>query len=206
MATGGDPPERPGLWTRLIAGTEGQVNPKIWATRWQQLEHYLAEGLWRQELESRTWTTRGVRLLQFTLMVGEGFVRDHLLLRASALTYFTLLSVVPILAIVSSVATALGVTENVVGAGIDPIRDAFPQVAATVEDFLSNAQIGALGTLGAVALFLTTVLGISNIERAVNHIWGVQQQRSWARRLPDYLAVLVVAPLLLGTGSRSPPR
>jgi membrane protein len=49
-------------------------------------------------------------------------------------------------------------------------------------------------------LFLTTVLGISNIERSLNHIWGVRQERSWARRIPDYLAVLVVAPLLLGAG------
>jgi len=63
---------------------------------------------------------------------------------------------------------------------------------------VENANFGALGTLGAVTLFLTTVLGISNIEGALNHIWGVKQERPWSRRLPDYLAVLVVAPLLLG--------
>lgn len=174
------------------------MNPRTWAERWQQLQHYLTEGLWVQELEPSTWTSRGVRLLQFGFMVGQGFVRDRLLLRASALTYFTLLSIVPLLAIVSSIATALGVTENVVAVGLDQIRDAFPQVATQVEEFLAEASIGALGTLGAVTLFATTVLGISNIERAVNDIWGVTQQRSWGRRVPDYLAVLIVGPLLLG--------
>ncbi len=174
------------------------MKPRKWAERWDQLRRYLSQGLWMQELEPATWTTRGVRTLQFGFMLAEGFVRDSLLLRASALTYFTLLSIVPLLAIVSAVATALGVTENVVGIGLDQIRGAFPEVAAKVEEFLANANIAALGSLGAGALLLTTLLGISNIERAVNHIWGVKQQRSWARRFPDYLAVLIVGPLLLG--------
>jgi membrane protein len=64
---------------------------------------------------------------------------------------------------------------------------------------VQRANIGGLGTLGAVTLFFTTVLGISNVERSLNHIWGVKQERPWSRRLPDYLAVLIIAPLLLGT-------
>jgi membrane protein len=168
--------------------------------RWSQAMAFLTEGLWRQELEPRTWTARGVRLLQFSIMVGEGFVRDQLLLRASALTYFTVLSIVPMLAIVSSVVTALGVTENVVGPVIDQFATVSPQVADQLREFVQNANIAGLGTLGALTLFLTTVLGISNIERSLNHIWGVKQERPWSRRLPDYLAVLIVAPLLLGAG------
>jgi membrane protein len=141
-----------------------------------------------------------VRLLQFAAIVAKGFVRDRLLLRASALTYFTLLSIIPLLAIVGSVATALGVTENVVETIVAQFADAFPQIAERTLEFVENANIAGLGTLGAATLFLTTVLGIKNVESALNHIWGVRQGRSWSRRLPDYLAVLVVAPLLLGTG------
>ncbi len=126
------------------------MNPRTWAQLWSRLQHYLSEGLWVQELEPATWTTRGVRLLQFALMVGEGFVRDLLLLRASALTYFTVLSIVPLLAIVSSVTTALGVTEDVVGTALDQIRGAFPEVAEKVEEFLANANIRALGSFGAL--------------------------------------------------------
>lgn len=165
-----------------------------------EIRSYLREGLWRQELEPGTWAGRGARLLQFAIMVGEGFVRDQLLLRASALTYFTVLAIVPLLAIVSAVATAVGVTENVVGPIIDQFSAVAPQVGENIRGFVTNANFGALGSLGAATLFLTTVLGISNIERSLNHIWGVQQERSWARRLPDYLAVLIVAPLLLGVG------
>ena len=167
---------------------------------WERAQTFLRDGLWRAEFEPRTWTARGVRLLQFGIMVGEGFVRDQLLLRASALTYFTVLSIVPLLAIVSAIATALGVTENVVAAIVKQFAAAAPEAGAQILEAVQKANIAGLGTLGGVTLLLTTVLGISNIERSLNHIWGVQQERPWARRLPDYLAVLIVAPLLLGAG------
>jgi membrane protein len=167
---------------------------------WSSARSFLSEGLWRQEFEPRTWAARGAAVLQFGIMVGEGFVRDQLLLRASALTYFAVLSLVPLLAIVSSVLTAMGITENVVTPIVEQVLAGAPEVGDRVLDFVQTANIGGLGTLGAATLFLTTVLGISNIEGAFNHIWGVKQVRPWARRIPDYLAVLIVAPLLLGVG------
>jgi membrane protein len=166
---------------------------------WTRIWTFLSEGMWRAEFEPRTWTARGVALLQFVVMVGEGFVRDQLLLRASALSYFAVLSLVPLLAIVTSVLTALGVTEDVVTPIVERFLAGTPEVGDKVLQFVKSANIGGLGTLGAATLFLTTILGISNIERALNDIWGVKQERPWSRRLPDYLAVLIVAPLLLGT-------
>ncbi|MDH3214227.1 MAG: YihY family inner membrane protein [Myxococcales bacterium] len=166
---------------------------------WARARAYLTEGLWRADLEPRTWTARGVALLQFAAIVVVGFVRDRLLLRSSALTYFTVLSLVPVLAIVSSILSALGVTENVVGRIIEQIAAGAPDAAKWLREFVANVNFAGLGTLGAVTLFITTVLGISNVERALNSIWGVEQQRPLSRRIPDYLAVLVIAPLLLGT-------
>ncbi len=167
--------------------------------RLQRARIFLTQELWSAEPEKPS-ELGVVRALQFSIMVGEGFVRDQLMLRASALTYFTVLSIVPVLAIVSSIVTAIGVTENVLGPFFDAIREVAPDVADKLQEFVQSANIGALGSVGAATLFLTTVLGISNVERSLNHIWGVSQDRRWGRRLPDYLAVLIVAPLLLGAG------
>ncbi|MGI9590652.1 MAG: YhjD/YihY/BrkB family envelope integrity protein [Myxococcota bacterium] len=167
---------------------------------WQRAGVFLREELWTAEFEPRTWAARALALVRFVVMVGEGFVRDQLLLRASALTYFTVLSLVPLLMIVSSIVTALGVTENVVGPVIDQIARISPDVATYLRELLETANVGGLGTIGAVTLFLTTVLGISNIERALNHIWGVKHERPWGRRIPDYMAVLIIAPLVLAVG------
>ena len=167
---------------------------------WGRAVVFLRDELWTAEFEPRTWPAGALAFIRYVAMVGEGFIRDQLLLRASALTYFTVLSIVPLLAIVSSVVTALGVTENVVGPIIDQISRVSPEVATNLRDLLQNTNLGGLGTLGALTLFFTTVLGISNIERALNHIWGVQHERPWGRRLPDYMAVLIIAPLVLALG------
>jgi membrane protein len=159
---------------------------------------FLREGLWRVELEPRTWAARATAGLQLAVMIAEGFVRDHLLLRASALAYFTVLSMVPMLAIAVSIVGSVGVGDEIAELAVGQIAAGSPDAQATILRLIERADFRGLGTLGAVALFLTTVLGISSIEEALNGIWGVRQSRPWTRRLPDYLAVLVVAPLLLG--------
>ena len=61
-----------------------------------------------------------------------------------------------------------------------------------------NGAMRDLGTLGGASLILTTVLTVGNVEQALNAIWGVTKQRPWVRRIPDYLAVVLVSPMLLG--------
>jgi membrane protein len=166
--------------------------------RIRRAESFLREGLWRVELEPRTWAARAAGLLQLVVMIAQGFVRDRLLLRATALAYFTVLSMVPLLAIAVAVVGSLGVGEELARLAVQQIAAGSPDAQAYILGLVENANFRGLGPLGAVTLFLTSVLGISNIEGALNQIWGVRQHRPWTRRLPDYLAVLVVAPLLLG--------
>ena len=132
-------------------------------------------------------------------MIAEGFIRDHLLLRASALAYFTALSLIPMLAVVIAIIGAIGVrgSGDFVEVIVQQVAGGSPEAQAYIVQLIENANFGSLGTMGAIALFLTTVFAISNIETSLNEIWGVTRHRSWSRRFPDYLAVLVVAPLLL---------
>lgn len=142
---------------------------------------------------------RLIRLLQFSIMVVQGFVRDHLMLRASGLAYFTVLSVVPLLAVAVSIAGAVGVrSEGFVDQVVGMLAAVSPQAQETIRQLIRGANFTGLGTLSAVVLFVTTVLAIGSIEKAFNGIWGVSKARPWSRRFSDYLAVLVVGPLLGG--------
>jgi len=73
-----------------------------------------------------------------------------------------------------------------------------PDAVERILEFVERLEFGALGTVGGGLLILTTVLAVGNVERALNAIWGVQHQRPWVRRIPDYLAVVLISPLLLG--------
>lgn len=166
---------------------------------WDRTVRFLQRDLWSPEATARAgrrWLRRG---LQFAVIVWEGLVEDLVLLRASALTYYSVLALIPLLAISVSVLGALGVGENVARLLVERFAGAVsPEAGERILEMVQEVRFGALGTVGAAALLLTTVLGIGSIERSLNTVWGVDRERSWDRRFSDYLAVLIVAPLVLG--------
>ncbi|MFI5217157.1 MAG: YhjD/YihY/BrkB family envelope integrity protein [Candidatus Limnocylindria bacterium] len=143
--------------------------------------------------------SRLLRALQFAVMIGEGFVRDHLLLRATALSYFTVLSLIPLLAVVISIVGSVGIGGDFADMIVRQIAAGNPEAQAGILTRIRDVNFAGLGTLGAAVLLVTTVLCISTVEADLNAIWGVRQQRTLTRRFADYLAVLVVGPLLLAT-------
>jgi membrane protein len=164
--------------------------------RWlERARTFATAELWSADLSKR----RLVRLLQLSIMVGQGFVRDRLLLRASALAYFTVLSLIPLLAVAVSIVGAVGVgSTGFVDWAIGTVAAGSVEAQQRIRELIEGASFAGLGSVGAAVLFVTTVLAISNVERALNDVWGVAKARSWRRRFPDYLAVLVVGPLLGG--------
>ncbi len=174
----------------------------------EQIRRFLREGLWSEEPASRWIVARAVSLLQFTIMTAEGFVRDRLLLHASALTYFTMISLIPIFAIVVSIAAAIGIDSDFASGLVEKLAAGAPGLQESIVSQIEAADFKALGGIGAALVFVLTVLGLSNVEGAFNSIWGIKKHRNWGRRFPDYLAILVVVPLLatglsLATGLQS---
>jgi membrane protein len=167
-------------------------------SRWERALHFLNRDLWSPEQTARRSVAWARNSLQLAVLVSEEFVRHQLLLRASALTYYSMLSLIPLLAIALSLVGALGVREDLARVLVEYLAAGSPEAGPRILAIVDKLDFAGLGTLGAAILFLTTVLGISSIERSLNTIWGVSRERPWERRIPDYLAVLILAPLILG--------
>jgi membrane protein len=88
--------------------------------------------------------------------------------------------------------------ENMTRLILEQVAAGSPESVEQILPFVQNLNFAALGTSGALLFLATTVLALGNVEKALNQIWGMKQQRSWERRIPDYLAVLIVSPMLLG--------
>jgi membrane protein len=146
--------------------------------------------------------SRGLRsvqgFLQFCVATVEAVLRDALPLRASALTYYTILAVIPVLAFVLAIMQAVGINAELIVKLVAYATQVAPEAGDWINETVQKVNFASLGTIGAALVFLTTVLGISSIESTLNGIWGVTRSRSWERRIPDYLAVLIVTPLFLG--------
>ncbi len=169
--------------------------PEGWITR---IRNFIVEDLWNLDVGSGRWPGYGLRLVQLAVMIAEGFVRDKLLLRASALTYVTTLALIPLLAVMVGIMRLGRGGDELVKVVVDGMTAVSPEAREIVLEQVRNADFASLGTIGATILLATSILALRHLETTLNEIWGVEDQRTWARRLSDYLTVLVVAPLLTG--------
>ena len=162
-----------------------------------EVETYLAQGLWRPAADESFVIRLGRQSVQVAVIVVQGLARNHTMLRASALTYFTMLSLIPLLALAIGLVDAFGAGDQMIQMVAQQIGAVSPEAGERILELVRSVDFRSLGAVGGASLFLTTVLALSNVEKALNFIWGVERQRPLVRRFPDYLAVLVVAPLLL---------
>ncbi len=188
--------KRPGPragWARRSEGTKMEIKESV-----QQAKKFLLGTLWELELATLGRARRSLyHALRVACMVFRGFLTDRCLLRASALSYLALLSLVPLLAVAFSILTALGV-QNILEEEFLPAITAPPaqEILRYAIDFTRNGNANALGLLGVGALILTAITVLGNVERAFNDIWGVKRPRNFFRKFTDYLSVLIVGPLL----------
>ncbi len=165
---------------------------------WDRGRTFFFHDLWQFDLGPRSLTASLVRLLQFSVMVGQGFVSDRLLLRASALTFVTALSTIPLLVVVVALIGLVGGQESLIDAAVGQLAAVSPEANRWIVSRIQEVHIGSLGSLGGATLVLSAVLALRHLESTLGDIWGVRQSRSWPRRFADYLAVLVVGPILAG--------
>ncbi|MDG2049531.1 MAG: YhjD/YihY/BrkB family envelope integrity protein [Myxococcota bacterium] len=161
-----------------------------------RVRRFVLHDLWHIDLGPRSLTASALRLLQMGVMIGRGFVQDELLLRASALTYVTALAMMPLLVVTVALIGVVGGQQTVVDFVVDQLTAVSPDARDLIYTRLHEVRIGSLGSVGGTMLVLTSILTLRHLERTLNGIWGIQKGRSWTRRFADYLAVLMVAPVL----------
>ena len=170
--------------------------------RYLKLVKFLTLDIWVKEYDAlsrlRKWL---LRLLQVTYMVVRGFFKDSCPLRSSALTYATLLSIVPLLAFSFALARAFGVDLTPLKSFIiNNLALGNEEIGTRIFDFVENIRAGTLGPPALALLVVTIISVMGNIEFAFNHIWGIRKSRSIWRKFSDYLSVVIVVPLLIAAG------
>ncbi len=166
------------------------------------LHQFFTKDIWRQDF-SKLSKARAFLYQQIVLsyLVARAFIQDRLLVRASALVYATLLSIVPLLAVMFSLLKGFGFhnkLEPMLYKVMTPLGEQATQtVVPTIVGFVNNVNVGALGGIGFLFLFLSVLSIINNTERAFNDIWKVKHVRSLQRRFSDYLSVILLGPVLL---------
>ena len=159
---------------------------------------YFTETVWHDLPEDASTARRfWLKVLRVLIIVIRDFNRDNCMLRASALTYATLLSIVPLLAFAFAVLKGFGVQNQIEPLLIENLAVGSEAAVTRIIEYINNTNVARLGTVGLGMLLLTILALLSNIEESFNSICGVRETRTLMRRFADYFSVLAFGPLLI---------
>ncbi len=158
---------------------------------------FLAEGIWLPEASPASVPGRTLySFLRVLVMALRGVFRHRVGVWASSLTFITLVSLVPFVALVAGVSARLGAPENLLEMLSGQISEEQYRVIENATRSFEEADLRALGMVAVVVLLWAMVRVFTAIENAFNEIWGVERGRSIGRRIANYVTATVVAPLL----------
>lgn len=145
-----------------------------------------------------------INQLRIVLLAFRGFTEDKCQLRASALTFYSLLSIVPVLAMAFGIAKGFGLDQLLEKQILDKMpgqEQVIEQMIGYANVFLENTKGGIIAGVGVALLFWTVIKVLGNIEDSFNEIWGIKKERSLSRKFSDYLSIMLICPILLVTSS-----
>ena len=143
------------------------------------------------------------RLVRFVRHVIRRFIEDGCFAAAGALSYTTLVSIVPLLAISLAVLSAFPIFDKLRERALMLMFDNFvPTVGATIEEYISTfaQSAGKTTAIGLLVLAVTAIMLLATIEDRLDAIWRVHAPRRWLARILTYWTMLTLGPLLFGVG------
>lgn len=165
------------------------------------ITHFIKEDLWlMSEHKLSIGQLYALKCLKILLLSLQGFNRNLCELRASALTLYTLLSIVPIIAMLFGIAKGFGLEQTLQQQLLKQIPKQETMMIRLIEfaqNLLLSTEGGVVAGMGVMVLFWTVIKVISTVEESFNHIWQIKQNRSLSRKLSDYLSLMLLTPILL---------
>ncbi len=157
-------------------------------------------GIWRDFSKKPKHIRYAVVMLRMLILAIERFTTKRIIDSAAALTYSTLLAIVPILAVVFAIARGFGYNKYIEQWFRD-VLSSQPQAADTivgfVNSYLIHTQSGIILGIGLLVMLWTVTILIRNIELAFNKIWQVKKPRSLFRTVTDYMGMFILAPIII---------
>ncbi|QSE99161.1 YihY/virulence factor BrkB family protein [Fulvivirga lutea] len=167
----------------------------------QRLINFFKKDIWEVDFKSISSSKRFLyKTIKVTILAAKGVQEDKIALRASALTYFSLLSFVPLLAIAFALAKGFGldkVLEDQLLENFEGQEQVFQQSLNFAHNLLDSTSGGLVAGFGVVFLFYSVMKLLSNIEESFNDIWYVHQARDLTRKLTDYITVMIFGFILI---------
>ncbi len=165
----------------------------------EKIAQFLRVDIWRMLIKELSPAKNFlITQLRILILAFRGVREDKILLRAPALTFYSLFSIVPIAALAFAIAKGFGLEmylERQLRAALTGREEVFHWLMELTETFLEGTHGGTVAAFGLIILIYTITMLLANIEKSFNEIWQVSKGRPWSRKLSDYFAMMFVIPI-----------
>lgn len=177
------------------------MNPKLQnlIDKAKRQYYYCSHGVWAD-----TRPKFMVNLIKTLNITVKSFLSTDIQTQACAMTYRTLLALVPALALLFAIGRGFGLQSLLQ----DELYRIFPSQREVinhgltfVDSYLNQASEGIFVGVGIIFLLYTIINLVSNVESSFDKIWNVRQGRSFLRKISDYSAMLLILPVLMICGA-----
>ncbi len=141
-----------------------------------------------------------IRQLRIIVLAARGFMNDRVQLRASSLTLYTMLSLIPFVAIAFGIAKGFALDQKLQELLVNEFKSQ-PEVLTWILNQANSAiqatSGGYIAGIGLIILIWSVMSLLDQIESSFNHIWQIDASRPWLRKFTDYIAIMIFAPVFL---------
>jgi membrane protein len=172
---------------------------------YQKVIHFLQKDIWRVSFKDMPkYKILLIKQLRIMLLAFRGYDEDKVSLRSSALTFYSMLSVVPVAAMAFGISKMVGIDKHLtryLNEQFTGQQEVLEWIIKFATSFLESTKGGLIAGAGAILLIWAVMKVFANIESSFNAIWQVRKGRNWFRKFSDYISMLIVAPILLVSSS-----
>jgi len=174
------------------------VNPVAWVFR--KIKE-VNDAIWHTPLSELSRKKSILfRQLRIIVLAARGFRENKVQIRATALTFYSVLSIVPLAAIAFAISKGFGLEQNLtqmLTKSLESQQEVLNWVLPIAKNALKATNGGYIAGVGVLVLFWSVMSLLNHIENAFNHIWQIRISRAWYRKFTDYLTIMLIAPVLL---------
>ncbi len=167
----------------------------------KSIVHFFSYKIWHIR-ESRLDKKQSflIRQLRIMVLAIRGFIQDQCAAKASALTFYIMFALVPVLALLFAIAQGFGLKQKLeqdLLKDLSSYRGVLSQAFDFADKMLQTVQGGVIAAVGVILIIYTVLKLLSSIEDSFNEIWQIKKGRIFIRRVTDYIAITLFAPVLI---------
>jgi len=161
---------------------------------------FIKVDIWRIRLNDTSRTKYFfIKQLRIFILAIRRFAKDKCSLNASALTFYSILSIVPVVAMAFGIAKGFGFQKLLEKELLEKFHgqeEVMNRVVTFAQSLLENTKGHMIASIGVLFLLWTVIKLLSQIEHSFNDIWEVKYPRTYGRKFSDYLSIMLVSPIL----------